>query len=216
MPLYRLDDRLVLFVHIPKTGGTTVESWLSKLGPEALKDHRKGEGLLTAPQHIHTALMERIMPADFYDDAFCIVRDPLERLLSEYRYRTAQRTRHRARLDWGARREASRLSKDFARWTRKQLSRARLTPTTGSNHIRPQSDFLGIAKCRVYRVEDGLDTIMADLAARWDVPPPSLIPHENATRKIPFEIDLATRRRIDAFYAEDFERLGYLRAADRG
>jgi hypothetical protein len=85
-----------------------------------------------------------------------------------------------------------------------------------ADHIRPQSDFLDVAKCRVYRLEDGLDTIMGDLAARWDVLPPDLTLHENGTRNNPFEIDLATRRRIDAFYAEDFERLGYPRSADRG
>jgi hypothetical protein len=84
-----------------------------------------------------------------------------------------------------------------------------------ADHIRLASDFLDVAKCRVYRFEDGLDTIMADLAARWDVPPPDLTLHENATRKIRFEIGIATRHRIDAFYAEDFERLGYPTAVAR-
>lgn len=79
MPLHRIGDKIVLFVHIPKTGGSTMEAWLHDLGPRALRYPKKGEGLLTPPQHFHAALLERIVPPEFYDDAFCIVRDPLDR-----------------------------------------------------------------------------------------------------------------------------------------
>lgn len=217
MPLHRIDNKIVLFVHIPKTGGSTIEAWLDELGPRALKYPGKYEGLLTAPQHFHAALLERIVPADFYDDAFCIVRDPFERILSEYRWRY----RRRGTLPTGlaaflpGKVEEEKRAHHFRNWVRKHFARARRDPLTRGNHIRPQSDFLDVAKCRVYRFEDGFEPIIADLAERWGVPRPEGILHMNATKKTPVQVDLRTRRMIDDFYAKDFDLLGYTKSVDR-
>lgn len=213
MPLYRIGNKIVLFVHIPKTGGSTIEAWLNELGPRALISPRAYEGLLVTPQHFHANLLEKIVPQDFYDDSFCIVRDPIERLMSEYRWRKKPREkRFRLRRD---REEGVDQSRDFARWVRKQIKQTRKHPLTADNHIRPQSDFLGLAKSRVYRFEDGFEAIMSDLAKQWNVPAPEYIPHENSTQKLPMHLDDKTRKLIDHFYAEDFKLLGYPRAADR-
>lgn len=216
MPLHRIGDKIVLFVHIPKTGGSTIEAWLNDLGPRALKYPGKYEGLLVAPQHFHADLLEKIIPNDFYEDAFCIVRDPFERLMSEYRWVFRRKMPLSKRL-WlqSAKSHEVDLSWHFAKWVRKQLSRTDKDPLTRDNHIRPQSDFLGVEKCRVYRFEDGFDTIMADLAKRWNVPGPGHVPHENATNKRPLQVGDKTRKLIDTFYAQDFERLGYPLATDR-
>ena len=217
MPLHRIGDKIVLFVHIPKTGGSTIETWLAELGPSALKHPGKYEGLQVAPQHFHAALLERILPSEFYDDAFCIVRDPFDRILSEYRWRY----RHRAELPTGWARFVPGTNKEMARarhfrkWVAGQFSRTRKNPVNRGNHLRPQSDFLGVEGCRIYRFEDGFDQIMADLAARWSMPHPDVIPHANASRKTNFSVDAETRRMIDAFYAEDFEKLGYEKSSDR-
>lgn len=217
MPLHRIDDKIVLFVHIPKTGGSTIETWLQSLGPRALKYPGKYEGLLVAPQHFHAGLIENIIPQDFYDDAFCIVRDPFERLMSEYRW--AFRKRPQAALkgigSWRRKDDATARTKHFAKWVRKQFSLTQKDPLTRGNHIRPQSDFLGVAKCTTYRFEDGFGSIIADLAKRWDVQEPEIIPHTNATSPQDLFVDPSTRALIDRFYAADFETLEYPTATAR-
>ena len=216
MPLHRINERIVLFVHIPKNGGSTVEAWLNDLGPSALKYPGRYDGLLLPPQHFHADLLKAIIPEDFYDDAFCIVRDPLERLMSEYRWAHRHRVLGAKRpFFYKDRSQDVALSRHFARWVRKQFSRTRKDPFTRGNHIRPQSDFLGIEKCRVYRFEEGFVSIMSDLAKRWNVPVPDVVPHENATGQLSLQIDIKTLRLIDKFYADDFARFGYPSAVDR-
>ena len=44
MPAYRIHNKNVLFIHVPKTGGTTVESFLETHGKMSL--HNQGVKLL--------------------------------------------------------------------------------------------------------------------------------------------------------------------------
>ncbi|WP_375255651.1 sulfotransferase family 2 domain-containing protein [Yoonia sp.] len=217
MPLHRINNKVILFVHIPKTGGSTMETWLENLGPRALKYPGKYAGLLTAPQHFHAALIERIIPEDFYDDAFCIVRDPLERLTSEYRwaFRKRQTAPLRGFRYWRDKDVEAARTRHFAKWVRQQIAKTAKDPLTRGNHIRPQSDFTGVSKCRTYRFETGFDNIIADLADRWKVPRPDVVPHSNATEHQALRIDTGTRKLIDRFYAVDFETLNYPTAMAR-
>ena len=89
MPAYRIRNKNVLFIHVPKTGGTTVESFLETHGKSSL--HNQGVKLLkplsdsfltrSLPlQHFHADLLVAMFAPDFFDYTFMIVRDPLERL----------------------------------------------------------------------------------------------------------------------------------------
>ena len=60
MPLCRILDRLVLFVHIPKAGGTSIERFLAASGQIALLHGRKIRGMNMTPQHIHAAHVGQI------------------------------------------------------------------------------------------------------------------------------------------------------------
>ena len=39
------------------------------------------------PQHFHANIYQKIIPEGFYDYSFCIVRNPFDRLVSEYAMR---------------------------------------------------------------------------------------------------------------------------------
>ena len=88
MPIYRINNRNVLFIHVPKTGGTSVERYLGLYAQPAL--HNQGAKLLRpvkdatftpalAMQHFHAELLEAMFPPDFFDYAFMVVRHPAAR-----------------------------------------------------------------------------------------------------------------------------------------
>ena len=83
-------DLKVLFVHIPKCGGGSVEQFLRSYGFRQGMfsiDPAYNSVLKCSPQHMHAELLLGILRVDRFDCVFSIVRDPVERMLSEYRWR---------------------------------------------------------------------------------------------------------------------------------
>jgi len=127
MPLYRHKTNTVFFVHIPKTGGSTIERMLQEAGAaQALKSPLgKGFGRCTL-QHMHADLYTGFVEPGFYDLGFTVLRNPYARLASEYR--------------WTTRKDRRRPS--FDRWLRQALKHHLRDPYHGDNHFRPQADFM--------------------------------------------------------------------------
>jgi hypothetical protein len=203
MPVYRINNKIVLFIHVPKTGGTTVETFLSSHSSTSL--HNAGVKLLrpvanarltrSLPlQHFHAELLEGIFAPDFFDYAFIIVRDPMERMKSEYRH-----SRELKRLE-------TRLP--FDQWLTLILGLASMVPNLRHNHYRPQADFLCF-KAEIFRFEDGMENIVGRLAARLGLPRPDAIPHKRRTEKIPIRISAASRARVRRIFASDYETFEY-------
>lgn len=90
-----IKEHNVIFIHIPKTGGTSVEKafgiyhdWdYEKL---LYNKEEKINGITTAPQHWTPNLIENKLGKDTYSNAikFTIIRNPYSRVLSEYFYKT--------------------------------------------------------------------------------------------------------------------------------
>ena len=203
MPVYRIRNKNVLFIHVPKTGGTTVENFLETHGKVSL--HNQGLKLLkpfsdsvltrSLPlQHFHAELLEAMFAPDFFDYAFMIVRNPLERIRSEYR--------HSKSLD----RIDTRLN--FQHWVWMMLGLAAYAPNLRNNHFRPQSLFKCF-KAEVFKLEDGMEHILASVCARLGIPKPEQIPHERKMTGTPFEVTPETKARIAAFYASDYQTFAY-------
>jgi hypothetical protein len=203
MPAYRISNKNVLFIHIPKTGGTTIEAFLSSHGPMSL--HGKGEKILRPHrsgrlsghipvQHFDASLLEVMFDRSFFDYAFMVVREPVERLKSEYRAARAL-GRVEARLPFGA-------------WTALELARAKLSPHWRSNHYRPQSEFLCLG-AEVLRFESGMASILATVSERLALPPSGSIPHKRRSDELAITVSDATRARIRSFYASDYRVFGY-------
>lgn len=92
MPLFHNGDDLVLFVHVPKCGGTAVEKAFMKGGWDVgYMNEPKQTGYNEAPcnaQHFHAELIEHlIMPSENCTDQFTIIRNPYTRLISEFVWR---------------------------------------------------------------------------------------------------------------------------------
>ncbi|MFC6342870.1 sulfotransferase family 2 domain-containing protein [Nocardioides hankookensis] len=199
------DGRSVLFIHIPKTGGTTIERMFAKAGWEV--HFREGKRarphvfplLRCSPQHYHADLLVELFDVSRFDVVAGIVREPLARFRSEFSMRHRQ-------LD-------STDEDQVATWTERVLTRYAENPYALDNHLRPQTEFL-LPGAEVYRLEDSLEAMVADLNARFDLGLPTKVPHKLASHergipssKVPLTPEV--RSRVQEFYAADFADLGY-------
>lgn len=203
MPIYRIGSKLVDFIHIPKTGGTSLETSLGGVAaavgfhdPGWFDLPRKARWSRNSAQHVDAEVSQRIFGKDFFDLSFAIVRHPEDRIISEYRFRASYSPKHAA------------LPFDF--WLSTMLAAAARDPFVFDNHIRPQSDFL-TEGCRIFRLEEGLDKALEWLAAETGVAELARVQPRGENRSTSAAVNATARDRaaINAFYAGDFERLGY-------
>ena len=91
MPVYRLNGASLLFVHVPKCGGTSLEGMLTAhpaMEQAALYEIGRDNLVLQvshcSPQHWHGELLQQLLRLETFTLSFTVIRDPLERLLSEF------------------------------------------------------------------------------------------------------------------------------------
>jgi chondroitin 4-sulfotransferase 11 len=84
------DKYKVIFLHIPKTGGSSIEQLLDiKESAENLLNRTKpGDGMMSEPQHRTYDQLKQIVPATKFRTytKFAFVRNPWDRLVSAYHY----------------------------------------------------------------------------------------------------------------------------------
>lgn len=203
MPIFRKGDIAVLYVHVPKTGGTSIENLFTMSGWEVHLLDRGRPGTLNpyrrcSPQHMHaSALLERLRPETF-NLVFMTVREPLARFRSEVVMRNPG-----LEQPW---------SKDVQRWTQDILRRYLANPYALDNHLRPQSEFY-IPGSRVWKLEDGLVRVVEELRTVHGLDLADKVPH-TMTRagtlsaggvKPPSEIE----EQVIDIYRDDYARLDY-------
>lgn len=211
MPIYKISGKTVLFIHIPKTGGTSVEKWLSSHGPQALfsEDNRgKNHILPCSPQHFHSYILKCFFDNTFIDYAFTIVRHPTQRALSEYKWQVFRNKRYTKRRTL---KSSFVLYKDHSleAWLKKSLGAYQSNNYIFDNHIRPQSEFSDYPGCEVFRFEDGLGNIMAQVANRIGISPPEATPHEYQAEDREIILSDQSRAVIERFYAQDYQIFNY-------
>ena len=193
MPLFRYKDRVALFVHIPKTGGSSIETGLRELGVKrALHYHRSVGYSKCNPQHAHAEIYAKWISSDFYDFAFAVCRNPYARIASEYRMRVTNKG--------GA--------TPFAPWLQEAADRFSQNRYTLDNHLRPQTEFL-LPGLTLFRFEDGLGAAFQVICGRLGIAEPKPIPHVRKGAVGDIEADLASIALIKDLYHVDFERFGY-------
>jgi hypothetical protein len=206
MPVFTKGGRNVLFIHIPKTGGSSIETHFVDAGwTMSYHDGRMRKGKPNylrrcTPQHMHGALLSQTFRLGRFDAVFAVVRDPVARFRSEYVMR------HKTDLSTDA--------AQVERWAERAFARFAKDPFVHDNHIRPQAQFL-VEKARVYRLEDGLDAALADLNERYDLGVPTEVARVRTSEKTrgisskDVELSPTLESRLESFYAEDFRRFGY-------
>ncbi len=201
MPIYEHRGRRVLFVHIPKTGGTSIEAAFRRAGFDESYRSTSLTSYGCHPQHLTATNLVEEFPGLQFDSVFTVVRDPVARFGSERVWRA------------GLKAKAGKPVPDFDSFANDWLDRYDLDPSVGGNHFRPQTEFL-LPQMDVYRFEDGLDWIMSRVAARLEIPrlgrkvPHRMGPRVEADRSLD-ALSSATRARLAALYLVDSAALGY-------
>lgn len=211
MPIARIAGGLVYFAHVPRCGGTSVEQYLTdRFGPLAFRDLHFGavarRWSRSSPQHIAVEDLDRLIPAEFFEARFAVIRHPAARLQSVFLF---QRDIE-GRIDRAA---------SFAGWLERSLTRARRAPWQYDNHVRPMVAIVPEG-ATIFRLEEGLDKLVGWLDALTGATAPDLVLQRKngyASRvawagveagPAP-EMSARAAELIASHYAQDFERFGY-------
>lgn len=207
MPILLKGDRSVLFAHIPKTGGSTLERLFVSSGYTMhLRETWRGKSKSPvmafrkcSPQHWQASLLTEMLAVKRFDLVLLMTRDPINRFRSEY----AMRHRTDPRGD----------SASVEKWADWAFERYADNPYALDNHLRPQHEF-HLPNAVVYRLEDGMDAMVKDLNDRFELGLSTEVPHAmNSTKRgMPSsEVQISPRlhAHLQSFYAEDFTRYNY-------
>ena len=208
MPLYTLSDDAknlkcaFYFIHIPKCAGTTIEALFEELNFNtflAPKDYQEiSQCLKLSPTHFDISLIENIFPLDkLY--TFAIVRNPYQRLLSDYNWAVTKTERlFYQKMSF----------EEFCIYCFDGYSRNK---NFRDNHVRPQYYFISNNVNKIYKIEDGVDEAIAEVFEDIGVKTNNKIVLNklNASTLPVFEINPTTKELIYDFYKEDFKTFGY-------
>jgi hypothetical protein len=196
MPVYRIGSKNVLFIHIPKTAGMAIDAQLAQHG-RVVFEKRLGKSTFN-PRHLPATMLEDVFLPEMIDYAFMVVRHPVARLISEYRYQRRHRGFHLSRLRMFG----------FDIWLRHALWRAGVNTEWRDGHFRPQVEY-ECFDCEVFRFEDGLERVMQGISRTTGVDIPVLTPPRNVSTYRPVTVSAQSLELIARFYAPDFARFGY-------
>jgi len=194
MPVFTIENKRYTFIHIPKTGGSSIEAWLSSLGPMFFYSGNVVPSFLKCtPQHFTIDYLTLLDPTPS-DAMFCIVRDPYQRAESEYHFRTAG--------------QRPAMRPDYSTWMIQQINRYKTQKHHLDNHFLPQSHFVN-EKVSRFRFESGFDTIFSEVSQLLNLPQPSSIPHINKSEASELCWSNELLDLFNSTYKNDFELFGY-------
>lgn len=197
MPLYlNQDQQELLFLHIPKTGGSSVEQLLKLNASGGYLYSTKQLQRLCTPQHLH----RQVLTAMFDDPdiaSFTLVRNPYLRLISEYKYQIKRGMFKRDELS-------------FDQFITSRLSAYSQDPYAYDNHFRPMQEFI-LPTTRVFKLEQDIDKLEDYLSSF--LKKTVCLPHINqASLNGELEVSQATLDLILHTYECDFAAFDYERS----
>ena len=159
MPVFMKENRKVLFIHIPKTGGTSIEKIFTDGGWSMSFFDGGGRGsingvLKCSPQHFHADILTSLFELSSFDAVFMLVRDPLSRLVSEFNWR-----RQHALIAGNC---------ELNEWLKQAILSYEHDPFIFDNHIRPQCQF-ELPGADIFKLESGISEVALWLSEKLEV-----------------------------------------------
>lgn len=191
----------ILFIHIPKTGGSSVEKALN-LHPHQVQD--AFVSLSGTGKHLQHLTFKQINELDRKAEVnackkFCIIRNPIDRFGSEFRWR--KKIGHPLTKDMN---EA-----DFA----EHLYKLKINGDLHNEcHFRYQSDYFYIngvpsPDVEVFRLEEGMEKVEAWINSSFGLD--ISVSHSNATNLNKAPLAANVKDIVKEVYKEDALKLGY-------
>lgn len=199
MPFIHSAGRMLLYLHVPKTGGGTIEEWLKTVAPIRFYTVGVPTAMRCTPQHLRMTDYHSLFGPAFFDHVVMTVRNPYARIESEYR----MRAEISGKDFWKA-------YPSFSLWLEQSLSIFANNPFYLDNHLRPQWEFHG-SDVEILKYEDGLSSITARIAEILQVNAPQVVGrvHDTSMSNVTVQWDLSDRLRVQDVYRRDFELFGY-------
>ena len=209
MPLYTISNSATntevafYFIHIPKCGGTTIETLFEQLKFNtflAPKDYRAVRKYLKLPPaHFDLSLIENIFRIDAIY-SFAMVRNPYDRILSDYKWAKTKtnNTQFFQKMSF----------EEFCVHCFKEYSN-----NSGylANHITSQHQFVSKNVNKVFKLERGLEEaieeVFTDIGLQLNNK--LVLKKLNATTDEAIQVNQKTKDSIYEFYEEDFKIFGY-------
>lgn len=200
MPIFTTDSKRILFVHIPKTGGATIEQHLRRFGKIDLFNGRpQGSDLPCSPQHFHIKQLKSLFNFNKFDYIFTVMRCPFERLKSEFKMRKKSQIK-KCRKD-----NHKTALPDFNTWVGETLGLYNQNPFIYDNHIRPQTEFIN-NKVKIFDFELGVPNILQQVFLDLDI---NFYYDDDLRRQTGLDIDIDmstdTYNKIELFYKDDVD-----------
>lgn len=212
----------LIFVHIPKTAGTSIEVALNIFGDWRNENLFNLFGQITSPrllrknfssnflQHLQLHEIQRLLGAEFAEyEIFTVVRDPWTRFLSSFRRKDPDLCSY---VRWRSSCELEDLSLfdyfKIVRWARHPHLNSQLS------FFRPASTSLTVKdvlkKVRIFRFEE-LSLLEQWLSVKYDKPI-NFMRHQCPVSAIPEMTEgelINLKRKVFNFYRQDYRLFGY-------
>ncbi|MBB3140387.1 sulfotransferase family 2 domain-containing protein [Halomonas organivorans] len=200
MTVFVRDGVFLYYSHVPKTGGTSVEHFFRDNGFGVFEKDPGLQGTLNnhrfcSPQHAEAERVKRNFNIGKFDYIFATVRHPVDRVVSEYKYRCGGR------------------DDDMNVWICSALEEQKKNPYIYDNHLRPQWEFI-LPGSDVFRQEEGFgDEWVGRVSCATGLSFPFPAKKVNVTGSLDLKYKLCKEslEMIVEVYGLDFDFFGYER-----
>ena len=145
MTLFIQNEESILFLHVPKCGGSSIAKLFKDNGYSPAMEMRglpPQDCLTASPQHQTCKNLRPMMNMEKLDSIFIMARNPYSRIRSEF--------------NWHFRSTAPEDRPDINQWTIESLTKATTDGDHADNHFRAASTLLTVP-CSIFKIEDGIN-----------------------------------------------------------
>lgn len=196
VPIFDISGKRILFIQVPKTGGTSVSAALAEFGTTRFDERFISDKLKISQRHAHRDQIENEILDMNFDFIFMLTRHPVDRMISEYRYQCRKPGLHRSRV------------MGFGLWLRYSLVRVRKQRGYRDNHFRPQAEF-PVHGCQIFKFEDGLEVAIESLNRHLGLSVQLPSARMNVSPSIDLKVRTSDISKITSFYKSDFKDYDY-------